>query len=301
MRRILTGQESELVALERRLVLRVRDALALADGPADDRERLAALVHEMDELFLLVIVGEYNTGKSTFINALLGDEVFEMGDLPTTRAISILRHGDPGPPERAGEHLLVYRYPLDFLRELEIVDTPGTNSIERMEEAVTRGFVPRADLVLFVTSLLQPLTASELDFLAHIRDWGKKVVFVVNGADRRNSDEQLERVRDYLAREITARLGEAPAVYVVSALEALRAKRAAPAAPALDAKNEYPALERYLLETLRETERVRLKLLSPLGVLRNVLGRNLRALENRQEVVREDGRVRARAARAVRR
>ena len=48
------------------------------------------------------------------------------------------------------------------LRDISIVDTPGTNSIERMEEEITRGFVPRADLVLFVTSLLQPLTASEI-------------------------------------------------------------------------------------------------------------------------------------------
>ena len=64
-----------------------------------------------------------------------------------------------------------------------------------MEEEITRGFVPRADLILFVTSLLQPLTASELDFLEHIRDWGKKVIFVVNGADRRNSEDQLGRGR----------------------------------------------------------------------------------------------------------
>ena len=73
-----------------------------------------------------------------------------------------------------------------MLHDLDIVDTPGTNSIERMEEEITRGFVPRADLVLFVTSLLQPLTASELDFLTHIREWGKKVVFVVNGTDRKS-------------------------------------------------------------------------------------------------------------------
>ena len=89
---------------------------------------------------------------------------------PTTRVISILRHGDAGPPESAGDHTRIYRYPLDVLRDLEIVDTPGTNSIERMEEEITRGFVPRADLVLFVTSLLQPLTASELGFLGHISE-----------------------------------------------------------------------------------------------------------------------------------
>ena len=301
---VLTRTQSELVALERRLVLRVRDAITKAGGPPDDAERLAALVHEMDELFLLVVVGEYNAGKSTFINALLGDEVFETGDLPTTRAISILRYGDAGRPELAGDHLRIYRYPVDFLRDLEIVDTPGTNSLERVEEQITRDFVPRADLVLFVTSLLQPLTASELDFLGHIREWGKKVVFVVNGADRRNSDDQLERVRQYIRDQVVARLGGAPpVVYVVSALRALRGKLAnggartlragqpASAAPPPDPLDEFPALERYLMETLRETERVRLKLLSPLGVLRNVLQRNQHALEGRSEAVREDTRI----------
>lgn len=292
------------MALERRLVLRVRDALARSDGARADLERLVSLVSEMDELFLLVVVGEYNSGKSTFINALLGDEVFAMGDLPTTRAISILRYGEPGPPESIGENIYLYHYPLDLLRDLHIVDTPGTNSIERMEEALTREFVPRADLVLFVTSLLQPLTASELDFLAHIREWGKKVVFIVNGVDRRNSDEQIDRVREYLTREIQARLGTAtPSLYFISALQSLRGKvggrkgaSASSVAPGVatidvDPRNEYPALERYVLQTLRETERVRLKLLTPLGVLRNVLKRNVAGFDNRLLVVHEDARV----------
>ncbi|MBA3342231.1 MAG: dynamin family protein [Gemmatimonadaceae bacterium] len=293
MEQVLTRQQGELVALERKLVIRVRDVLANSDGPRADLERLASLVHEMDELFLLVVVGEYNSGKSTFINALLGDEVFAMGDLPTTRAISILRYGEAGPPEAIGENTNLYHYPLDVLHDLDIVDTPGTNSIERMEEAITRQFVPRADLVLFVTSLLQPLTASELDFLAHIREWGKKVVFVVNGVDRRNSDEQLDRVREYLTREVTSRLGGvAPTMYFISALQALRGKLASTAgAPIPDPRNEYPALERYVLETLRETERVRLKLLTPLGVLRHLLKGNVAALEGRLVVVHEDARV----------
>lgn len=244
----------------------------------------------MDELFLLVVVGEYNSGKSTFINALLGDEVFAMGDLPTTRAISILRYGKAGPPETIGEHVQLYHYPLEVLRDLDIVDTPGTNSIERMEEAITREFVPRADLLLFVTSLLQPLTASELDFLTHIREWGKKVVFVVNGIDRRNSDDQLTRVREYLTREVTTRLGVAtPAVYFISALQALRAKTGK--GESTDPLNEYSELERYVLETLREVERVRLKLLTPLGVLTHVLKGNVGNLESRLAVVHADSGV----------
>ena len=291
MEQVLTRQQGELVALERKLVLQVRDALTQSDGARADIDRLASLVHEMDELFLLVVVGEYNSGKSTFINALLGDEVFAMGDLPTTRAISILRYGKAGPPESIGDHLLLYHYPLEVLRDLDIVDTPGTNSIERMEEAITREFVPRADLLLFVTSLLQPLTASELDFLTHIREWGKKVVFVVNGIDRRNDDGQLDRVREYLAREVTTRLGgTTPTLYFISALQALRGKLNGDSVAA-DAKNEYAALERYVLETLRETERVRLKLLTPLGVLTYVLKGNVSTLEVRLTVVQADAGV----------
>jgi small GTP-binding protein len=306
---VLSRQQAELVALERRLVLRARDALLQVEGARTDVDRLAKLVDEMDELFLLVIVGEYNSGKSTFINALLGDEVFAMGDLPTTREIAILRFGDVKPPETIGDHRVLFHYPLDVLRDLEIVDTPGTNSLERMEEDLTRSFVPRADLVLFVTSLLQPLTATELEFLTHIREWGKKVIFIVNGVDRRNSDEQIDRVRTYLDREITARLsGEPPTIYFISALQALRAKMAAravtagasslpnaaespPSPVAPDPHNAFPALERYLLETLRERERVRLKLLSPLGVLRRVLELNVGTLDKRLEVVHGDGQV----------
>jgi hypothetical protein len=94
-------------------------------------------------------------------------------------------------------------------------------------------------------------------------------------------------------------------LYFISALQSLRAKvgtrRATPAQqssvaavatpPVADPRNEYPALERYVLETLRDTERVRLKLLTPLGVLRNLLKRNIGGLEGRLVVVREDARV----------
>lgn len=294
MEQVLTRQQSELVARERRVILQVRDVLAAAGGARSDLDRLTKLVTEMDELFLLVVAGEYNAGKSTFINALLGDEVFAMGDLPTTRSISILRHGEETSVQSRGEHTMVHTYPAEFLRDLELVDTPGTNSLERMEEEITREFVPRADLVLFVTTLLQPLTASEMTFLGHIGEWGKKIIFVVNGVDRRNSDEQVERVREYIARETTARLGAAPTIYCISALQALRARmaeRTGAAGEPGDPQNEFPALQRYLLDALRNKERVVLKLMSPVGVLRNVLERNVSTLERQQQVIDEDSRV----------
>jgi len=103
-------------------------------------------------------------------------------------------------------------------------------------------------------------------------------------------------VREYLGREVVARLGgPPPATYFVSALRALRAKLAARGeraeAPPPDPRDEFPQLEQYLLGTLREGERVRLKLLSPLGVLRHVLDRNVAGLDGRLEVVHADARV----------
>ena len=64
MEQVLTRQQGELVALERKLVMRVRDILGRSDGSRADLERLGSLVNEMDELFLLVIVGEKAQGPS---------------------------------------------------------------------------------------------------------------------------------------------------------------------------------------------------------------------------------------------
>jgi hypothetical protein len=298
MDQVLTRQQADLVAVERRLVLEVRDAMARADAPPADLERLARLVTEMDELFLLVVAGEYNAGKSTFINALLGDEVFAMGDLPTTRVISILRHGEPGRPSRRRAHRDL---PVPARRAARPRDRrhAGTNSIERMEEEITRGFVPRADLVLFVTSLLQPLTASELDFLGHIREWGKKVIFVVNGVDRATptssstacASTSSARSRRASAGRRRPRTSSARCAACAQARRAPRRPDGDGAQPPPDPRDEFAALERYLVETLRETERVRLKLLSPLGVVRHVLERNLAGVEGRRTLVHEDGRV----------
>ena len=80
-------------------------------------------------------------------------------------------------------YLLERTHPAPLLRDINIVDTPGTNAVLREHEELTRDFVPRADLVLFVTSADRPFTESERGFLEQIRAWGKKIVFIVNKID----------------------------------------------------------------------------------------------------------------------
>jgi replication fork clamp-binding protein CrfC len=112
-------------------------------------------------LFLLVIVGEFNSGKSAFINALLGADIAEEGVTPTTDRITLLRYADEPAEKGLPEGVLEKGYKNEFLREIAIVDTPGTNAIIRHHEELSRGFVPRSDLVLFITSAERPLTESE--------------------------------------------------------------------------------------------------------------------------------------------
>ncbi len=95
--------------------------------------------------------------------------------------------------------------PADLLRDVHIVDTPGTNAIMREHERLTAEFVPRSDLVLFVTSADRPFTETERAFLETIRDWGKKIVIVVNKIDIFEREGDLDEVL-----RVRARVGAAP-------------------------------------------------------------------------------------------
>jgi GTPase SAR1 family protein len=178
-----------------------------------------------------------------------------------------------------------------LLRELSIVDTPGTNAIIRRHEEITRSFIPRSDLVLFVTSVDRPFTESERAFMEHVRDWGKKVVIVLNKIDLLPDAAQVAEVERFVAEGVSRLLGFTPQIFPVSARLALQAKLGgADGAAREDAwrRSRFEALERYLVETLDEAERVRLKLLSPLGVAERITSEELARGEVRLETLRAD-------------
>ncbi len=76
--------------------------------------------------------------------------------------------------------VFVRQLPADILKEINIVDTPGTNVVLERQQRLTEEYVPRADLVIFVMSADRPFAESEVNFLRYIRKWGKKIIFVVN-------------------------------------------------------------------------------------------------------------------------
>jgi small GTP-binding protein len=285
--RILGDRQQVLLADERRLLSELGAVLARLDVAADDQDTFRRSFHQLDELFLLVVVGEFNAGKSAFINALLGQRVFEEGVTPTTTRIALLKHGASVSRQTQDSGLEVVTAPVEMLREINIVDTPGTNAVLREHEVLTREFVPRSDLVLFVTSADRPFTESERTFLESIRDWGKKIVVVVNKVDILETPEDLRRVVDFVGENARALLGTAPDVFPVAARLALRAKTGTDGASAW-AASRFEALERYVAATLDEAERVRLKLLNPLGVGLRLLDKHLDLSEARLELLKED-------------
>ncbi|HEV2148682.1 MAG TPA: dynamin family protein [Longimicrobiaceae bacterium] len=287
-KRILGERESELRARERELLDRLAAALDRfgTDVAEEDLRHFRQAREQLDGLFLLVIAGEFNSGKSSFINALLGERVLPEGVTPTTDRINLLRHGD-GPGEELLEAYLLERtHPAEILRDLHVVDTPGTNAIVREHEELTRDFVPRSDLVLFVTSADRPFTESERGFLQQIRAWGKKIVFVVNKVDILASPQDRDEVIRYVRDNGEALLGEAPEVFPVSARQALRAREEEDAA--LWEASGYGAVEEYLLRTLDQEERIRLKLLNPLNVGLRLAGTYKETAFQRLKLLAED-------------
>src|SRR3712207_69128 len=224
--RILDERREALVERERALLERFIGFLKDFGAPSEDVELVRRAHADLEELFLLVIVGEFNSGKSAFINALLGAEISAEGVTPTTDRITVLRYGDELVERERRDGILEKGYPNEFLREIAIVDTPGTNAIIRHHEELSRGFVPRSDLVLFVTSAERPLTESERGYLELIRDWGKKVVLIVNKADLLQNEEAARQVRSFVEGGIRSALGLAPPIFLLSSLVAKKAKAA---------------------------------------------------------------------------
>lgn len=300
LKRLLNRSEEDLLLAERSLLQQLNVDLARLEASKEDQSRLEQARQQLEELFLLVVVGEFNAGKSAFINALLGQSLLEEGALPTTTRVHRIHHGEQISRRLDEADLEVITAPVDWLRDLNIVDTPGTNAIIQRHQEITEEFVPRSDLVLFVTSADRPFSESERQFMERIREWGKKVVIVVNKVDMLHDDD-VAKVRTFVTENAVKLLGVEPQIFLVSARLAQRAKFAnqsaslptpqsanLPTILELWSASRFEPLERYILETLDEQERLRLKLLNPLGVAGKLRDKYADVAATRLEILADD-------------
>jgi small GTP-binding protein len=247
----------------RHLLADLRDALTRFGASAEDQDALRASIWQLDEFFLLVVVGEFNAGKSAFINALAGQSILQEGVTPTTAQIQLLKYGPQTGVDVDDRGIRIVTAPANLLRDVHIVDTPGTNAIIREHERLTTAFVPRSDLVLFVTSADRPFTETERMFLELIRGWGKKIVIIINKIDILQQPVEVDEVVTFVRDASRTLLGVSPEVFAVSARLAQRAKQGE---ASLWAASGFEPLERFIHDTLDERGRFRLKLANPIGV-----------------------------------
>ncbi|MBX3012775.1 MAG: dynamin family protein [Caldilineaceae bacterium] len=293
MQRLLTQEEDRLLQRERALLDELRLLIAQVNATEQDLTLLKTLTSQMDELFLLVVVGEFNAGKTAFLNALLGEKLLTEGVTPTTSHIHILRYGEQLQQETTADDSLLIQLPVEWLRDINLVDTPGTNAVVQRHQEITEEFVPRSDLVLFVTSADRPFSESERTFLTRIRQWSKKIIVIVNKIDLIEDPADQQRILDFVRENGRALLGAEPQIFAVSTRKALQAKQRA------QAQGEHPQgdlwqasrfapLERFMLEQLDDRERLRLKLENPLGVANKLIDYYTQVINERQTILKGD-------------
>lgn len=290
MEATLNNEQQLLLKRTRETLSDIRDTLAESGAQKADREALADSIRQLDELFLLVVAGEFNAGKSTFINALLGKpNLLQEGVTPTTSQIYLLKHGENESQAPREKGVWVITSPVELLRNINIVDTPGTNAILREHEALTADFIPRSDLVLFLTSADRPFSESERAFLNRIKEWGKKIVLVVNKVDMLDEEAgELEKVLEFVTQSARTLVGDIAAVYPVSARLALKAKAGQ---PTHWEKSRFAPLEQFIAQTLDDMGRFRLKLLNPLGVGGRLVRKQLDAMQGDWDLLEADAQL----------
>jgi|UniRef100_A0A7V2B1R6 small GTP-binding protein len=288
---LLTAEHEALLESERNLLVRLHGLLARTGAEPTLRERLSEVIEALEAPFVVVVVGEFNAGKSSVLNALVGEKLLEEGPIPTTARITLLRHGTVQ-LERPRSAYLVERYhPLPRLRHLVLVDTPGTNSILRRHQELTERFIPRADLVLFVTSFDRPLAESERQFLAYIRDvWAKRLVFVLNKADLARSEADLTQVLEHIRAACRELLGFEPEIFPISAIQAFEARTSQNPTQRQQCwqASRFEAFEHFLVARLAGPERLRLKFSTPLDIAERLITRLRIHLAKRRTLVKQE-------------
>lgn len=242
--------------------------------------------------FRLAVLGQFKRGKSSLLNALLGEPILPVGVLPLTAIPTVLRHGPErrvrvtrfdgwsedhagdaevlgkvlaryvtereNPGNRLGITQVEVEHPSALLAKgVEIIDTPGIGSTFLHNTRTARAVLPVCDGALFVLSPDPPITEVELQFLRAVKDAAARVIVVLTKADRLSPSERhdvLAFLREVLRKD--AGLPDPDRIFPVSAHQGLTARTAGESA--LWSESGMDELERYLHDFLISEKRTAL-------------------------------------------
>ncbi len=254
--------------------LSLTDKCSETEASAILKNRLALL----QSVALFVVVGEVKSGKSSFVNALLGEDVCEVAPDPCTAVIQELAYGEERSKTVLGDYWERLTLPKTVLRDITIVDTPGTNSIIRNHQTITENYIPKSDLVIFVFPAKNPHTATAWELLSLVRkDWHRKTVFVLQQADLATQRElavNQERVKQY-AHE---RNVQNPVLFTVSAKRELDGA----------SDSGFAEFREYLRDAVESGEVWRMKLEGCRDTVRKIVNDLLAKLRREEAAIAED-------------
>lgn len=258
-----------------RLMRLLSGAADLLSGQGSTQAAHAAALRELvvrvsEGRLHLAVLGQFKRGKSTLLNALVGDDLLPVGLVPLTTVPTFLAYGErvrakvhyvsaenpaiaepeagavselhdllartvteTGNPRNAqGVSDVSVELPVDILSDgIVLIDTPGIGSTLRHNTEATLGFLAQCDAALFLTAVDPPITEAELDFLREVRRHVPRLVFALNKLDCLDPDEREEALA--FTRRVLAEDGGANAdgfVHGISARQGLRARQAGDAA-----------------------------------------------------------------------
>lgn len=306
---LLTKEERDLLAEQRSLMKR---ALTLTSqvGVVSVQEYTGSFLENLvdETTFSIVVAGEFNAGKSTLINALLGKKVLETGALPTTDSITILTKSRESQDSvqkhnvssNSGGGVIVHYVSKEvpLLDDLTFIDTPGTNAVLADHTARTLKLLPTADLILFVTSADRPFPESERALLSSIQNYRKSIVVVINKMDILEvsggsyGQEEKQRVVNFVTDHASDLLGGRPMVIPVSSRDALSSKVMGRAQDTRQnsvwERSNFSTLESFLKDSLTMETKIKFKLTNPIGQVEGMVSASLEALKKEQKELELD-------------
>lgn len=256
--------------------------------PSAALDTLHALLTDIREPLLFVAMGEVKSGKSSLLNALFGQEFAKVDVLPATDRVYIFRYDGAEKSVEVSPQLTERYLPIPFLRDFNVVDTPGTNTMVPGHQMITENFVPRADLVLFVLSVANPWTQSAWDFLDLLqKKWLKNMVFVLQQIDLREPGE-IEIIRRHVQDTALHRLGFVPPIFAVSARKALLARTTGVDKDQLWRESDFGPLEEQINLIVSESSARMLKLRSTSQTAHVMLGEFMDEIRESYETIARD-------------
>lgn len=240
--------------------------LTIRIGHQDMALTVSDLRNRLHEPFMFVIVGEVKAGKSSFVNALLatGNEITKVAPQPMTDTIQQIVYGDEPSETMVNPYLKKIMLPVEILRDIAIVDTPGTNTIVEHHQEITERFVPASDLIVFVFEAKNPYRQSAWTFFDFIQgEWRKKVIFVLQQKDLLPTDDlaiNVQGVRDFAQKKGIAE----PHIFAVSAKQEQ---------DGLLPESGFLPLRQYIADNITGGQAPALKLLNSAATAQNINGR----------------------------